>query len=374
MLALFCLCRPASAATPPDGAPPSLAGFTPTLSLAIVLREPNFWAGQDRTMSATITLDGPSSDNKSYGITVSGPQGTNTNAKFTLSLSGNNSKTITVNLPGEAKPATYTAKIDDKDISNSDTTRGYSLGLSFKHSQVAIGAKDNLAHQSEFTFTASDVDGPVSDVEVETPEVTDGGLGPNDVITASVKMDGGSTTDSKGEVKGKFTSGNRLQDTQIGIKREGNVVLSASIKQVWNALGDDEAWSYDPYFYYGESSDIEYRMAYNRGGEEVNIAGHSMEPETTSISGYEWDYGAGEDWDEDGSPDGDYFYETYSKDDEDSSGYNAWSDLVEWGDVSESDGTYTVPQTIKYDEDFEIDSVYFWLWDNDSYGEDGAES
>jgi hypothetical protein len=85
------------------------------------------------------------------------------------------------------------------------------------------------------------------------------------------------------------------------------------------------------------------------------------------------DLGAGEDWDDDGSPDGDYQGATYSIDDADSSGYDAWSGLVEWGGVSESDGTYTASQTIKYDEDFEMDSVYFWLWDNDSYGKDGAK-
>lgn len=104
-------------------------------------------------------------------------------------------------------------------------------------------------------------------------------------------------------------------------------------------MGDD-AWSYEPYFYYDESSDIEYRMAYNRDGGEVNITEHSMEPETTSIIGYEWDYSAGEDWDEDGSPDGDYSHETYSKNDADSSGYDAWSGLVEWGGVSESEGAW----------------------------------
>lgn len=114
-------------------------------------------------------------------------------------------------------------------------------------------------------------------------------------------------------------------------------------------------------------------MAYNRGGGEVNITGHSMEPETTSISGIEWDPEKGEDWDGDGSPDGGYKDATYNIDDPDSTGYDNWSGLVEWGGVSESDGTYTVSQTIKYDEDFELDSVYFWLWDNDSFGKDGAE-
>lgn len=374
-LALFCLCRPAPAAPQVGSVPPDLAGFTPTMSLSIVLREPNFWAGQDKTMSATVTLDGPAGGNTSYNVTVTGPPETNTNISFTLSVSGNSSQTITVTLPTEAKPATYTATAtaEGKDgLSDSDTTRGYSLGLAFKHGQVAIGAKENEAHQSPFTLTATDIDGPVAGIEVSQPEVTEGGLGPHDGVTASVEMDGGSTTDGDGKVTGKFTSGNRLQSTQIGIKRDEIVVLSASIEQVWNALGD-EAWSYEPYFYYDESSDIEYRMAYNRDGGEVKITGHSMEPETTSISGYEWDYNAGEDWDEDGSPDGDYKDSTYSIDDADSTGYDAWSGLVEWGGVSEIGGTYTASQTIKYDEDFELDSVYFWLWDNDSFGKDGDE-
>ena len=252
-----------------------------------------------------------------------------------------------------------------------------SYGIAWEEGQtpVAIGAKTTSAHQADFTLTLVDEDGEaVSGAGAPTVEVLSGGLGPNDSVTARISL-ASSTTDSNGKIKGTFTSGNRLETTTIGIRKtpgdkESDVLTSISTEQVWNELGDN-AWDYEPYFYYGESSDIKYRMAYTRDDAEVNITGHSMEPETTAISGYEWDYDAGEDWDEDGLPDGDYSYETYDKDDADSSDFDYWSGLVEWGGVSESNGTYTVPQTIKYDEDFEVDSIYFWLWDRSSFGPAG---
>lgn len=53
--------------------------------------------------------------------------------------------------------------------------------------------------------------------------------------------------------------------------------------------------------------------------------------------------------------------------------YDNWSGLVSWGEVSEDDGTYSADQTVEFDEDFELDSVYFKLVDNNSYDENGAE-
>ena len=262
-----------------------------------------------------------------------------------------------------------TGSRDDDAVTRSCTVIVPSISINFTQSTLAIGSKDNDAHKAKFEVTATDAEGhPLADVEVGTPEVVAGGLGPHEEVTASVEMET-NVTDSNGVAKGKLTSGNRLETTTIQIKDDpddpNSGGPSASAQQVWNSLGDD-AWSYDPYFYYDESSDIEYRMAFNRDGEE-NISGHSMEPETTAIKGSEWDPLKGEDWDGDGKPDGGYNDATYSIDDVDSTGYDKWKKLVEWGGVSESDGTYTVPQTIKYDEDFEVDTVYFWMWDNDSY-------
>ncbi len=288
---------------------------------------------------------------------------------------GNYTLTCTINDLATLE-AGDTGSRDDDAVTRSCTVIVPSISISFVQSQLAIGSKGDDGHKAKFKVTASDADGnPVPDIDIPTPEVVAGGLGPDEDVTASVEMDS-NVTDSEGKATGKLTSGNRAEYTTIQIKTDPDDPdsggPSASAEQVWNALGD-EAWSYEPYFYYDESSDIEYRMAYNRDGGEVPITGHSMEPETTSIKGYEWDEEAGEDWDGDGYADGDYYPATYSKDDADSSGYDAWSGLVEWGGVSESDGTYTASQTIKYDEDFELDSVYFWLWDNDSFGEDGDD-
>ena len=291
---------------------------------------------------------------------------------YTLSVTMNDAPTAV-----EAPDTGSRDDDNDEALSRSVTVTVVAPALSFTQSVVAVGAQTNDAHKAAFEITVTDQAGnPIPDVEVETPVVVEGtGLGPNDETAAEVEMES-NTTDENGKARGHITSGNRLGNTTIRIPTDPDAPQNgptASVEQVWNQLSDEEAWSYDPYFEYDESSPINYRMAYTRDGEEVNITEHNMEPELTAISGYEWHYIAGEDWDEDGLPNGDYFYETYSIDDADSSGYDAWSGLVEWGGVSESDGTYTVPQTIKYDEDFEVDTVYFWLWDNDSYGEDGAE-
>ena len=266
---------------------------------------------------------------------------------------------------------------DDGGISASCEVIVPSLSIRFTQGTLAIGSKDNAAHQAKFEVTASDGNGGVvPDIDVPTPKVVDGGRDPYKGISASVEMDT-SVTDSNGIAKGKLTSGNRVESTTIQIITDPdhpeNGGPSASAEQVWNELGDD-SWSFDPYFYYDESSTIYYRMAFQRDGVENTIPGHSMEPETTVITGYEWDPTIGEDWDGDGAVDGDYRYETYSINDADSTGYDAWNDLVQWGGVSDSDGTYAVDQTIAYHEDFEVDSVSFWLWDNDSYGENGAEN
>ena len=39
-------------------APPGLAGFTPTLQVSLVLRDPHFWVNRETTMSAMVSLQG----------------------------------------------------------------------------------------------------------------------------------------------------------------------------------------------------------------------------------------------------------------------------------------------------------------------------
>lgn len=136
-LALCFLWRPASAATAPGSVPPELAGFTPQLSLSIVLREPYSLKGES-TMSATVTLDGPDKDKKDYAVTVSGPA--DTNVKFTLTLggeAGSNSKNITVNLPPDLGTATYTATLDDSpDVNSSDSTEIFEFEVKVTKSEA----------------------------------------------------------------------------------------------------------------------------------------------------------------------------------------------------------------------------------------------
>lgn len=385
--ALLLLARPCAHAgervlAPQDAA---LAGFTPTLNLVIALRDPQFWAVNSTAMSAKITLQGPESESgHTFPITVTGPAGTNVH--FTLTLGGapgGDSRNIVVNLPPELGPASYSATIDTHpEVSDSDSTTGYSVSLALAHSKVAIGAKDNPAHQSTFTATASDGTNGVAGIELPLPLILPGGgQGPTDTDEGKAKVvwmgTGTPTTNAQGQVQGTFTSGSRLQFTSIGYKKAEVVLASASIEQVWNQL-EDEAWSYDQYFYYGESSTIFYKMAYTRDGAQVTIPGHSMEPETTTIKGQVWNYDASEDWDGDGTPDGDYEPATYNITDvappgsTEPTGYATWNHLVSWGSVSEDDGTYSVEQIIDYDEDFEVDSVSFNLADTNSYGAAGS--
>jgi hypothetical protein len=265
--------------------------------------------------------------------------------------------------------AVETGNRDDDAITRSCVVTVYSFSLRFLESEVAVGAVNNAAHQATYEISASDGTDPVADVEVDEPSILEGtGLGPNDESTAScVKLD--DKTDALGKATGTFTSGNRVVPTTIIY--EG---AQASINQVWSDLSDEEAWVFDPYFDYDVASPITFNMAYSRNGNRVSISGHSVEPATTAISGYEWDEDIGEDYDEDGLPDGDYKVVSYSGEDEDTTKFDEWSGLVEWGTVSDNDGSYVVDQTINLDEDFVLDSVYFWMWDNNSYGPAGAEA
>ena len=240
-------------------APPALAGFTPTLQLSLVLREPHFWVGRETTMSATVTLQGPQAQSgQNFAVTVSGPASTSVSLSMSLGA-GSTSQNIVVNLPDNSDPATYTATIaNHPEATSSDTTRGYGVSIAFAHSQVAIGAAQNAAHQSAFTLTAATPDGPVAGIELDAPSVLSGGLGPNAAITADIDMAEGAATNAQGKIEGTFTSGNRLQSTVIGYRQSQQTFASASIEQVWNALPPSQRWSHDPYFYYDEASTVSY--------------------------------------------------------------------------------------------------------------------
>lgn len=243
---------------------------------------------------------------------------------------------------------------------------------------VAIGAVDNAAHKTKFTVSAYGPAGErLSGVDVIVPIIASGGRGPRHAITAKVEMDS-YTTDDAGLVSGTFTSGNRQEDTILQIKSDpfdpDSILFSTLIiAQVWSQLDDEESWSYDPYFDYNVPSTVTFNMAYYRGGEQIPIPGHSLEPLVSSISGYEWNPYIGDDWDGDGFPDGEYELVKYKDDDDDMSGFNWWKNQVEWGGVTDNGGSYSVDQTVWWDDDFITDFVRFWMWDNDAYGPNGAE-
>lgn len=111
-----------------------------------------------------------------------------------------------------------TGSRDDPAISASCTVIVPSISISFTQGQLAIGSQGNDAHKAKFEVRASDANGvPVPDIDVPTPEVVAGGLGPDDEVTASAEMDS-NVTDSDGKATGKLTSGNRLETTAIQIK------------------------------------------------------------------------------------------------------------------------------------------------------------
>ncbi len=277
--------------------------------------------------------------------------------------------TLTCTMDDTPSPvnAPETGSRDDGAISVSCVVSVYKLSVQFVEDEVAAGAIGNPGHQSGFNVIASDGQGGVPNVTVEAPEVTSGGLGPYEDITASVSMDN-ATTDSNGKAHGTFTSGHRIQKTTISVYNQSKDDKSSDgIEQVWNSESD--AWSYEPYFDFDVNTPITYKMSYSRGP----ISGHSLQFFNTSISGYEWDPTLGEDWDGDGVPDGDYAYRTYSEDDDISAGWDQYEGLSQWGNTSEGDaGEYTANQTVGWDWDFIVDDVKFDMTDNTVYYDGGA--
>lgn len=255
-------------------------------------------------------------------------------------------------------------------------TASYSLAWDSGATPVAAGAKSTPSHQAPFTITVKISDGSSpSGASAPTVEVLSGGLGGDSTITAGTSL-ASTTADNNGLIHGTFTSGNRTETTTIGVRKKSgdptsDVLTSISIAQVWSDLSQDATWSYDAYFDYDTASLITFNAAYTRSGSEVPIAGHSLDFETSSISGYQWNPNIG-DLDENGVPLGDYEYKSYNDQDADTSKFDQWSGLIDWGSVTDNgDGTYNVDQTVHWDDNFIVDDVHFDAWDNDVYGPDG---
>lgn len=238
---------------------------------------------------------------------------------------------------------------------------------------VAAGNISNEGHQADVEITGKDAAGnPVAGVTVPAVSVLSGGLGGDSSVTASVSMTT-TTTDANGKALGTFTSGNRTQDTVIILDTDADAGTTtgeptATITQKWNE--NDEPWTYEEYFEYDVPSTLTYAMEY---GSATVIVGHSMDFETLEIGGLEWDPDEGEDWDEDGFPDGDYIETSYSIDDVYTEPFDYWSPLVTYSSVDEDPaGSYNTDQTIAFDWDFIADYVGFQIIDTHTYDETGA--
>lgn len=265
-----------------------------------------------------------------------------------------------------------------------DVTGSYVLSVRRKGSgrafggvaTVAAGAVGNEVHQADVEITVKDEQGtPQVGVAVPGVRVKSGGRGTTELpgdITAAVSING-TTTDADGKVYGTFTSGNREEDTVLILDVDGDQETSeneptATITQVWNELPYEEAWSPDEEWNYDAEQPLYYKMAYS-DGVSVPIKGHSMTPVTILLEGFEWDDAGGEDWDDDGIPDGDYLPVTYDgRGNVESSG---WGDLIEYSAVTgDANGKYSFTRKVRFDWDFLADNTDFDLVDNNAYFEE----
>jgi len=263
---------------------------------------------------------------------------------------------------------------------------------------VAIGHLNSDVHKAKYTVTMRDENGqPVRGVAAPPVEVLRGGRGATDAPNtgqATCYYDDEQTNPSHltgpdGTIKGTFWSGKRLETTSIGFHKvpgdaSSGILSYIDIEQVWNGRTGEDAWEYEKYFDFDASSPISYKMGFSRNGVPSPIDGHNLTPLTDSIYGYEWDAEAGEDWDGDDQPDGAYEERVYSKNDTNRAKFDKWSPLVQWGAVTGSTvsgvTSYSAPQTIhrrlppataSANEDFVLDSLYFWMVDHDAFSAKG---
>lgn len=224
---------------------------------------------------------------------------------------------------------------------------------------VAAGGKSTSEHQADVVVIATDDDGnPMSGISVDAPTIQNGEGVETDASVSVVNA----TTDGDGKAYFTFTSSDIVGDVTLE-EDGGESSASASISQSWTQDLDDGNWEYDEYFDYDTPSDITFIMALD-SGETIPIAGHDIRFVTTEVSGWEWNPAAGEDWDEDGYPDGDYEYRNPQDYDTVKSEYG---ELVTYGTVSKSGGHYTTQQVINSNEDFWVDEIYFDAVDWDAY-------
>lgn len=280
-----------------------------------------------------------------------------------------------------AVPAGEQGSRDDGPTVRSADVVVYSASLRFLSSKVAAGGMEDAAHRSRYELRITDDQGiGLPAVSVPPPVVVHGGHGLFDTGTVGVQDDAVSAfatndvaaTDANGIVGGTFTSGKRASEpTSIMVPLNGDESgpQTPLIEQVWNELppyreDNDDAWDYDDYFNFNTYSFITYRMAYNRDGVVVPITNHDLEFRTVGFSGDEWNSTIGFDWDGDDIVDGDYEHQEYSEDDEDTSGFEKWSGLVQWVQPTEEvPGSYVGWQDVTLNEDFIIDTVWFDVTD-----------
>lgn len=224
---------------------------------------------------------------------------------------------------------------------------------------VAAGGKSTSEHQADVQVTAKDSDGnPMSGISVDAPTIQN----KEGEETAASISPSSATTDSNGKANFTFTSSDIAGN--VTLEEDGGVSsASASISQSWTQDLDGGNWEYDEYFDYDTPSDIIFIMALD-SGETIPITDHDIRFVNTEVSGWEWNPAAGEDWDEDGYPDGGYEYRNQQNYDVVKSEYG---DLVTYGAVSKSGGDYTTQQVISSNEDFWVDEIYFDAVDWDAY-------
>lgn len=228
---------------------------------------------------------------------------------------------------------------------------------------VAAGGLGSSEHKADVVVIATDDDGnPMEGITVDTPTIQDGdGVDANASISAV-----NATTDEDGKAYFTFTSSDILGSVTLE-EDGGESSASASIEQDWTNLPDGsdegESWEFDPYFDYDVASNVTFKMALESNG-DIPITGHDIQFETTQVSGWEWYSDAGEDWDGDGYPDGDYLYMENQDYDDVADWYG---ELVTHSSASKSGGNYTTQQKVLSNDDFWVDVVYFDAVDSDVF-------
>jgi hypothetical protein len=160
--------------------------------------------------------------------------------------------------------------------------RNGSSGSASTATTVAAGGLGGVEHSAELILQTTPA---VVGVVFGAPAISSGGQDASGTQNATASW-GQAATDGAGKLTGTFTSGNRVELTTITQNYGAGSTLSVTADQVWNKLeGQAEAWEYEPYYDIGAASPIAYKMTFEG---EVPITGHTVEFETKSITGWEW--------------------------------------------------------------------------------------